>query len=72
MAREIDDTKGKISAKRLLPKVRVAGFEGSERDFRRLVATERSKYRQGLARARSRRPAVWSPGEHLVLQPHLV
>ena len=67
VAREIDDTKGKISAKRLPPKVRAAGFEGSPRNFRRLVATERSKYRQGLARARSRRPAVWSPGEHLVI-----
>ncbi len=67
VAHEIDQTKGKISAKRLLPKARAAGYAGSDRNFRRLVATERSKYRQRQAIARSRRPAVWSPGEHLVI-----
>ena len=64
---EIDETKGKISAKRLLPKVRAGGYAGSDRNFRRLVAQERGKYRQRQAIARSRRPAVWSPGEHLVI-----
>ena len=29
--------------------------------------TERGAYRQGLARQGGRRPAVWSPGEHLVI-----
>ena len=67
VAAKIDDTKGRISAKRLLPAARAAGYEGSDRNFRRLVATERSTYRQGQARERSRRPAVWSPGEHLVI-----
>lgn len=67
VASKITDTKGKISAKRLLPAARAAGYEGSDRNFRRLVATERSKYRQSQARERSRRPAVWSPGEHLVI-----
>jgi transposase len=67
VAREIEDTKGKISAKRLLSKVRAAGYEGSDRNFRRLVAQERAKYRRGQAIARSRRPAVWAPGEHLVI-----
>ena len=67
VAKEIDDTKGKISAKRLLPKARAAGYEGSDRNFRRLVAQERGKYRQAQARERSRRPAVWVPGEHLVI-----
>jgi transposase len=67
VAREIEDTKGKISAKRLLPKVRAAGYEGSGRNLRRLVAQERAKYRRGQAVARSRRPAVWAPGEHLVI-----
>ena len=33
----------------------------------RLVATERSTYRQGLAVTRSRRPSVWTPGEYLVI-----
>ncbi len=64
MTDEIRQTQGKISAKRLLPKVRAAGYEGSDRNLRRLVTQERGKYRQGLAIARSRRPAVWSPGEH--------
>jgi hypothetical protein len=67
VAQEIAETKGKISALRLLPKARAAGYDGSGRNFRRLVATERGKYRQGQAVARSRRPAVWTPGEHLVI-----
>jgi transposase len=67
VAQEIDDTKGKISAKRLLPTARAAGYAGSDRNFRRLVAQERSKYRQRQAIASSRRPAVWTPGEHLVI-----
>ena len=67
VATEIDQTNGKISAKRLLPKATAAGYDGSARNFRRLVAQERSKFRQGQAIARARRPAVWSPGEHLVI-----
>jgi hypothetical protein len=61
------DTKGRISALRLLPKARAAGYAGSDRNFRRLVAQERARYRRGLAIAGSRRPAVWAPGEHLVI-----
>ena len=57
--------KGRISAKRLLPKARVAGCAGSDRNFRRLVAQEKGSYRQQQGRVR--RPAVWSPGEHLVI-----
>jgi len=57
--------KGRISAKRLLPKARVAGYTGSDRNFRRLVAQEKRSYRQQQGRVR--RPAVWSPGEHLVI-----
>ena len=67
VASKIDDTKGKISAKRLLPAAKAAGYEGSDRNFRRLVARERSKYRQAQVRERSRRPAVWAPGEHLFI-----
>ena len=58
VAQEIDETKGRISAKRLLPTSRAAGCADSERNLRRLVAQERSKYRQRQAIARSRRPAV--------------
>ena len=67
VATKIEDTKGKISAKRLLPAARAAGYQGSDRTFRRLVATARSKSRQVPVRERSRRPAVWAPGEHLVI-----
>ena len=67
VATEIEDTAGKITAKRLLPKAAAAGYDGSPRNFRRLVAQERSKYRQGRAIERARRPAVWAPGEHLVI-----
>ena len=59
VAAKIDDTSGKISAKRLLPQVQAAGYAGSDRNFRRLVAQERSKYRQLQAWAGARRPAVW-------------
>lgn len=34
----VKDTKGRISAKRLLPAARAAGYAGSARNFRRLVA----------------------------------
>ena len=61
------DTAGRISAKRLLPAARAAGYDGSDRNFRRLVAQEKAKYRQRQAIAAVRRPAVWSPGEHLVI-----
>jgi transposase len=64
---ELRETKGKITAKRVLPLARAAGYAGSDRNFRRLVAQERSNYRRGLAIASARRPAVWSPGEHLVI-----
>jgi transposase len=67
VAEELRETRGKISAKRLLPLARAAGYAGSDRNFRRLVAQERSSYRRGLAIAAARRPAVWSPGEHLVI-----
>jgi transposase len=58
-------TKGRISAKRLLPAARTAGYEGSARNFRRLVAAAKADWRRGDHRGR--RPAVWFPGEHLVI-----
>jgi transposase len=60
-------TDGRISALRLLPLARAAGYEGSDRNFRRLVADERAKHRRGMAIANARRPAVWAPGEYLVI-----
>ena len=41
------------------------GYTGSDRNFRRLVEQEKKAYRREQGRAR--RPAVWSPGEHLVI-----
>ena len=61
----VQATKGRISAKRLLPVARTAGYAGSARNFRRLVAAEKRAWRAEYHRGR--RPAVWSPGEMLVI-----
>src|SRR5262245_25916167 len=57
---EVDRTRAKISAKRLLPAARAAGYTGSARNFRRLVAARKQVWRR--LQARQRRPAVWVPG----------
>jgi len=56
---------GRISAKRLLPAARTAGYAGSARNFRRLVAEVKAAWPAG--HHRGRRPAVWSPGDTLVI-----
>jgi transposase len=61
----VEHTKGRISAKRLLPAARTAGYGGSARNFRRLVAEVKVQWRRG--HHRGRRPAVWMPGETLVI-----
>src|SRR5664279_4149498 len=58
-------SKGRMSAKRLLPIIRAAGYEGSARNFRRLVSAEKALWRRD--HHRGRRPALWSPGEYLVI-----
>jgi transposase len=65
VAARVEKTKGRISAKRLLPAARAGGYEGSARNFRRLVATRKAVWRS--ENHRGRRPAVWSPGQHLVI-----
>jgi hypothetical protein len=65
VAGRVDKTKARISAKRLLPEARAAGYEGSARNFRRLVADAKADWRRD--HHRGRRPAVWSPGEHLAI-----
>jgi transposase len=65
VAKKVDDTKGRISAKRLLPEARAAGYEGSARNFRRLVAAQKALWRRG--NHRGRRPAIWTPGDTLVI-----
>jgi transposase len=67
VAEKVAKTFGKISAKRLLPAARAAGYAGSDRNFRRLVAQAKRDWRLGQARAGGRRPAVWSPGEVLAI-----
>lgn len=61
----IERSQGRISAKRLLPIARAAGYEGSGRNFRRLVARSKALWRSN--NHSGRRPAVWSPGQYLVI-----
>jgi transposase len=65
VAGRVEKTSARISAKRLLPAARAAGYGGSDRNFRRLVAEQKRLWRRD--HHRGRRPAVWSPGEHLVI-----
>ncbi|MCB1269477.1 MAG: IS21 family transposase [Nocardioides sp.] len=67
VAEKVNDTAGRVSAKRLLPTARAAGYEGSDRNFRRLVADAKRQWRIGQARANGRRPAIWTPGEVLAI-----
>lgn len=64
VAERVERTKGRISAKRLLPVAVAAGYSGSARNFRRLVAEEKAAF--ATEHHRGRRPATWAPGEHLV------
>ena len=65
VAERVAKTQGRISAKRLLRVARAAGYAGSARNFRRLVAQEKQSWRR--SNHRGRRPAVWSPGDMLVI-----
>jgi len=65
VAQRVKKSAGRITAKRLLPAARTAGYEGSARNFRRLVAQAKKDWR--AEHHRGRRPAIWSPGEHLVI-----
>ena len=65
VATRVEASNGKISAKRLLPIARAAGYEGSARNFRRLVAEQKVLWRK--ANTHQRRPAVWAAGEYLVM-----
>ena len=67
VAAKVDATAGRITAKRLLPLAVAAGYAGSDRNLRRLVAQEKTTWRAGRASLRQRRPAVWVAGEHLVI-----
>ena len=51
VADRVKSTSGRVSAKRLLPTARAAGYAGSDRNFRRLVATVKKQWRHDQARA---------------------
>jgi len=57
-------TDGRISAKRLLPACRAAGYEGSARHLRRAVAEAKAAWR---TERRVYRPWQAVPGEHLAI-----
>jgi len=65
VSKRVEATKAKITAKRLLVEARAAGYVGSARNFRRLVAAEKKGWR--AKSGRQRRPAVWVLGETLVI-----
>ena len=65
VSQRVATTQGKISAKRLLPAARTAGYEGSARNFRRLVSEAKQVWRRD--HHRGRRPGVWLPGETLLI-----
>ena len=64
VAETVARTKGRITAKRLLPVAVAAGYGGSARNFRRLVADAKSAWRS--KNHRGRRPGVWAPGDMVV------
>jgi transposase len=65
VAERVQRSQGRISAKRLLPAARTAGYVGSPRNLRRLVAEAKRAWRRG--HHRGRRPAVWTPGDILAI-----
>jgi len=65
VAQRVKMSEGRTSAKRLLPIAVAAGYQGSPRNFRRLVAEQKALWRRD--HHRGRRPAVWTPGEYLVI-----
>jgi transposase len=64
IAEKVRATDGRISAKRLLPAARAAGYVGSARNFRRAVADAKRRWAR---QRRIYRPWVPVPGEHLVI-----
>jgi len=64
VAETVVRTKGRITAKRLLPGARAASYVGSDRNFRRLVAEAKKRWKS--KHRRGRRPGGWSPGDTVV------
>jgi transposase len=67
IAERIDQTAGRITARRLMRIVRAAGYQGSERSLRRAVAEAKAAWRARQAlEGRVYRPWVSEPGEWLL------
>jgi transposase len=67
IAEKVEQTRGRITARRLWRLLRAAGYEGSERSLRRAVAEEKRALREREARAgRVFRPWRSGPGEWLL------
>ncbi len=64
IAEKVRATDGRISAKRLLPRCRAQGYQGSARHLRRAVAEAKVGWRR---ERRVYRPWAPVPGEHLVI-----
>jgi transposase len=64
LAERVRATDGRISAKRLLPAARAAGYTGSARNLRRAVAITKAAWRK---ERRVYRPWQPVPGEHLAI-----
>lgn len=64
LAERVRATDGRISAKRLLPAARAAGYPGSARNLRRAVASAKAEWRRDR---RVYRPWQPVPGEHLAI-----
>jgi hypothetical protein len=64
IAERVRSTDGRISAKRLLPVAKAAGYTGSPRNFRRAVSEAKKEWRR---ERRVYRPWITVPGEHLVI-----
>ena len=61
---KVKGTDGRITAKRLLPVARAAGYAGSARTFRRAVAEQKARWKR---LRRVYRPWTPEPGEHLLI-----
>src|SRR5207244_4916090 len=64
IAERVRTSDGRISAKRLLPIARAAGYTGSARNFRRAVADAKAEWKR---QRRTYRPWLPVPGEHLAI-----
>lgn len=63
----VEQTAGRVTARRLMRLVRAAGYDGSERSLRRAVAVAKESWRARQAReGRVYRPWVSEPGEWLL------